>query len=365
MSRGDSAGAAKLLERAVENSPDASTLLRLAAVRRALGNHLGALEAAKTASSLAPDDWLALLLLGSLSDALGAAHAGGRAYRAASARAPSEGLSPQLRQQLAVARRRAAAEEQWRNHLATWQPRGDATALTSDERARIDEFRLSVLRGSDEHPSVPPLFMLPGLPEREFLDPSDFPGVDTLEAATGVVRDEFLALAERMAPELSSRLAGLHGPQSEADAPGKWSMIPLIKDGRVVERFAAQCPETMRLFREVDSPDIALVSPSLYFSVVEPHGRIAPHRGLTNARFIVHWPLITPESCGFRVGEQTREWVPGRALVFDDMTEHEVWNDSDRIRVILIGDLWRPELSRAERAAITQLMQRPLEVESP
>ena len=57
-----------------------------------------------------------------------------------------------------------------------------------------------------------------------------------------------------------------------------------------------------------------------------------------------------------RVGGETRSWEPGKALIFDDMTMHEAWNDSERIRVILIADLWRPELSTAERATVTELM---------
>jgi hypothetical protein len=37
-------------------------------------------------------------------------------------------------------------------------------------------------------------------------------------------------------------------------------------------------------------------------------------------------------------------------FVFDDTIEHEAWNDSDRLRVVLILDLWNPFLSEAERA---------------
>jgi aspartyl/asparaginyl beta-hydroxylase (cupin superfamily) len=45
--------------------------------------------------------------------------------------------------------------------------------------------------------------------------------------------------------------------------------------------------------------------------------------------------------------------------VFDDMTAHEAWNDSNRMRVVLIADLWRPELSSLEREAVRQLMDCP------
>jgi len=47
--------------------------------------------------------------------------------------------------------------------------------------------------------------------------------------------------------------------------------------------------------------------------------------------------------------------VPGKAWVFDDTIEHEAWNDSDKLRVVLIFDIWHPQLSPAEREMITAL----------
>ena len=134
-------------------------------------------------------------------------------------------------------------------------------------------------------------------------------------------------------------------------------MIPLIRNGQVVEEFASACPRTFALAQNLDLAEIGLISPSLYFSVLEPNSRIAPHTGIINARLIAHFPLIVPEDCGFRVGGEERRWEPGKALIFDDMTVHEAWNDSDRIRVVLIADLWRPELTAAERCALADLMQ--------
>jgi aspartate beta-hydroxylase len=76
---------------------------------------------------------------------------------------------------------------------------------------------------------------------------------------------------------------------------------------------------------------------------------------VTNARLVTHLPLIVPDHCGFRVGNDTRRWVPGRAWVFDDTIEHEAWNDSDLLRVVLIFDIWHPHLTPPERALITAL----------
>ena len=93
-------------------------------------------------------------------------------------------------------------------------------------------------------------------------------------------------------------------------------------------------------------------APSSFFSRLEPRTHIPPHTGVTNTRVIVHLPLIIPPGCRFRVGSELREWHPGTALVFDDTIEHEVWNDSDDPRAILIFDIWNPLLTEAERELV-------------
>jgi aspartyl/asparaginyl beta-hydroxylase (cupin superfamily) len=61
-----------------------------------------------------------------------------------------------------------------------------------------------------------------------------------------------------------------------------------------------------------------------------------------------------PEGCGFRVGGETRAWREGEAFAFDDTIEHEAWNDSDRLRVVLIFDVWNPHLSAAEQQLLVR-----------
>jgi aspartate beta-hydroxylase len=78
---------------------------------------------------------------------------------------------------------------------------------------------------------------------------------------------------------------------------------------------------------------------------------------VSNARLVTHLPLIIPPGCGFRVGNQSRQWVPGQAWVFDDTIEHEAWNDSEQLRVVLIFDIWHPELTAVERRMITAMTE--------
>ena len=88
---------------------------------------------------------------------------------------------------------------------------------------------------------------------------------------------------------------------------------------------------------------------------LKPKTRIPAHVGVSNTRLVVHVPLIVPQGCGFRVGNETREWIPGKAWIFDDTIEHAAWNDSDKLRVVLIFDVWNPLLTPPERAMITAM----------
>jgi aspartyl/asparaginyl beta-hydroxylase (cupin superfamily) len=91
------------------------------------------------------------------------------------------------------------------------------------------------------------------------------------------------------------------------------------------------------------------------FSALAPHTQIPPHHGETNARLVVHLPLIVPEGCRYRVGFEHRQWRVGEILAFDDSIEHEARNDSDELRVVLIFDVWNPLLSPAEREMVQAL----------
>jgi aspartyl/asparaginyl beta-hydroxylase (cupin superfamily) len=94
------------------------------------------------------------------------------------------------------------------------------------------------------------------------------------------------------------------------------------------------------------------------FSILDARTRIPAHTGPVNTRLVVHLPLIVPQSCGFRVGGQRRDWEAGKAFVFDDSIDHEAWNDSDEPRAVLIFDIWSPFLSEAERELTRALTTR-------
>ena len=43
--------------------------------------------------------------------------------------------------------------------------------------------------------------------------------------------------------------------------------------------------------------------------------------------------------------------------MFDDTIEHEAWNGSDLTRVILLFEIWRPELTVEERGLVSAMFE--------
>ena len=69
-----------------------------------------------------------------------------------------------------------------------------------------------------------------------------------------------------------------------------------------------------------------------------------------------HLPLVVPRNCALRVAGEEHQWREGQTLVFDDTYEHEAWNRSTGLRVVLIADVWNPHLSEIERAAVADVI---------
>jgi aspartate beta-hydroxylase len=330
------------------NANDFHIWLRLAVVRRRCGDHTGALEALTSALIIRPDDLSALLMKGSILSAFGRREEAARAYRQAlDVAPPRQQLPPQISAEIDRAQTCIDADSLWRDKLAAIAFKmGDAASVAAMEKLRAD-----VLTGR-----VEPL-MLDGLPEVGFYDPADFAGVADFAAATPQILEEFKTLAAERAPELVIG-HGIGQKVSDGAQSRKWSAIHLISDGELVEDNARFAPLSVELYERLGPPRIPGRSPNLMFSILDPHTRIPPHHGLINSRLVIHIPLIVPPHCGLRVGRETRAWQPGTAMIFDDTFEHEAWNDSDDVRIVLLGDLWRPELNAEQREAVTQLMAR-------
>lgn len=205
----------------------------------------------------------------------------------------------------------------------------------------------------------PTMFYFPGLPQRAFYEREEFPWLAEVEAAT-----------PQMIAELQDRLAGGEdfrpyvetskdrpAPNNPLRDDNSWGAHYFWQSGEVVEAHAAKAPATMAALEKAPIPFIAARSPMALWSVLKPGTHIQPHHGMLNTRLICHIPLISNPDCGLRVGAETRGWTPGKALIFDDSVEHEAWNRGRETRVILLFEIWRPEIGAEERAALTRLYE--------
>ncbi|WP_409371970.1 aspartyl/asparaginyl beta-hydroxylase domain-containing protein [Sphingopyxis terrae] len=355
----DFARAAALFEEAAKGSEDPSVMLRLAGVYRACGRPRMALEAVHRALALAPLDFTALMLRASLLERMGDPNAG-EAWGHAIAQKPDGPLPPQLVAVLAEGERcHAAWLDAKEAGLAVRMADIEARANV-DEAARIERFRSNALRRTRPYHSQPTHFHFPGLREREFHPRALFPWLEKLEASTDTIAAELDAVMNAERAELVPYVQyAAHQPLDqwrELNHNPDWTAIHLLRGGRRVDANARHCPRTLALLETLNQPAIPGASPNVMFSLLAPDTAIPPHVGYNNARLVCHLPLIVPEGCWFRVGAETRDWRRGEAFVFDDTIEHEARNPSARLRVVLIFDLWHPDLEPIEREAVAAVI---------
>lgn len=198
----------------------------------------------------------------------------------------------------------------------------------------------------------------PFLPADEFFDARLFPWFADLEAQTGAIRAEALNLldagTDAIRPYVRMDAGTPTNKWSALDHNLDWSAAFLWEYGERNDALCALCPATAAALAALPQNHVPGKAPSAFFSILKPRAHIPAHTGVTNTRAIIHLPLVVPDGCRFRVGGETRAWVEGQAFAFDDTIDHEAWNDSDEVRIVLILDVWNPHLTADECALLAE-----------
>jgi aspartyl/asparaginyl beta-hydroxylase (cupin superfamily) len=352
--------ARRWLEQLVKvDGQDPQQWLSLAVACQGMQDETGEEEALQGALTADPSDLLALVLRGNLYEKQGKTSDAARIYGAVAVVAPAaDRLHPDLRASVAHA-------VQYRDtHLKNYGEFLDqhlAPHLQDMPAAEARRFREAVdllVGRRRRYESFPSNFFFPRLEPIEFFEREQFPWLDAFEAQTDAIREEFSAVMQEdrgFSPYIAYPPGVPLNQWAELNHNPNWSAFRLMERGARVEANAGRCPVTMGLLKTAPQPDQPGRTPAAMFSLLKPRTRIPPHTGESNVRLVTHVPLIVPEKCGFRVGNTTREWVPGQAFVFDDSIEHEAWNESDQPRTVLIFDIWNPLLTEPERRLVTAL----------
>ncbi len=206
----------------------------------------------------------------------------------------------------------------------------------------------------------PTVFYYPGLPQRCFFEVSEFPWFEDMLPLVPAMQAELAGVlgtgAAGFAPYVE-RQQHRPAPNNPLLDKQDWSAFHFWRNGERVEDNAARCPATMEALSKAPLPQIPGRSPNAHWSRLLPGAHIAPHFGMLNTRLICHLPILTAPDCSLRVGSQTRGWIAGVPLVFDDSIEHEARNAGPDPRVILLFEIWRPEIPERDRAVISRIFE--------
>lgn len=329
--------------------------MKLAAMANAMGDVQAALDAADGALAVHALDFMALMLRATQLHALGRYEESGNTYGRALAQAPAS-VPPQLVPVLKTAQQRYAHWQQQQ-----FEKLVSAVKRVTPVTAKIEKFIASALHMEPMEREGPTHYCYPGLGEDGFYDRSLFSWFSQLEAATDTLEAEFKVIVDTEAAELVPYIQYPDGvPLDQWSALNNnhnWTAIHLLQNGRRIENNVRHCPHTMALLQELPQPQIAGAGPNAMFSLLAAGAQIPPHTGIANTRLVCHLPLIVPEGCWFRVGDDQRNWKRGAAWAFDDTVDHEAMNSSDKLRVVFIFDIWHPSLDETERAAVSAVIE--------
>ncbi|KAK6766810.1 hypothetical protein RB195_026220 [Necator americanus] len=134
---------------------------------------------------------------------------------------------------------------------------------------------------------------------------------------------------------------------------GRWIAFPLLENGHFNSENCKMVPQTCSILKEFRESSNASRS-EMRFSALSSGAQILPHCGPTNSRLQAHLGLIVPSEARIRVGNEQRGWKTGKFIIFDDSFEHELQFDgasSSSLRLILLIDLWHPEVESQQRIA--------------
>jgi len=202
------------------------------------------------------------------------------------------------------------------------------------------------------------LVVVPGILSQPWLDPSRYPLTHILQSSFPSILNEFQKLCSDSPIDV---LAGNDSPNPDVFHPykmdhvavkGIWKSFKFYSRGKRIDNNCEKCPITSKILDSIQN-----LGEEAIFSVLAPNSHIKPHTGLWNTRYTFHLGIKIPSNCSIRVGKEERSWKEGEVLVFDDSYEHESWNKSSEWRVVLMINVWHPDLNPMEQKMLRRFCE--------
>ena len=272
--------------------------------------------------------------------------------------------------------------------IVQWAMDQQQQRLETEKTGRFTRWRDPYQRPGYVHSSIP---YSPAVYTR-----NAFPSwTSVLEDHWCMIRDEYLDCRRRRRRQenmtrVGNRMDGTGSHDGRVvHGKGNWNEVVLFGSGSSSSFMA---PNTRRLLQRHVPQAVTLAQQGggeVIFSCLEPHTHIRPHCGPTNLRLTAHLGLIIPSSsphtsnddsndpttttttantpnnnnnndctCRIRIANHWHTWQPGKILLFDDSYEHEVRNDTNEVRVVLLLRFWHPHLHHHdETSALESALQ--------
>lgn len=175
------------------------------------------------------------------------------------------------------------------------------------------------------------------VPDTPFFDPAQFPFLDEIQARWQEIAQETQGVLKHR--EAIPGFQDISPDQYRIATEKNWRTFVLFGFGKRLEKNCSQMPKTADMLTRIPNIQIA------WLSILAPGYHIPAHTGVTKGIIRTHLGLIIPkeaEKCRIRVGDELRHWEAGKVVVLDDTYEHEVWNETNEERVVLLLDFDRP-----------------------
>jgi len=328
-----------------------------------------ALAAYRTAAALDHDNPYTYLFIGSVLEGQGEDLIAAQAYSFAVDLYPKVKLIPNNPDAPQALKFRAKRANDMLTKLGA-EIREDAASVAEENFKGADfaRFQKSIWRklsdGSapfDDLIQQPMAFYQPGLDFRPWFERGEFDWATRFEAEFDAIRAEMLAGLDTLKDTKPYLEKGRNDPETWGDMIDNinWSGLHFYNGIEREEEAFKRFPHTAQVIDSLPLFKIRGTPVEVLFSCLQAGQRIPPHWGASNARVTVHLPLVVPkrndgEGPWLRAGHETRPFIEGQMMAFDDSFEHEALNPTDSVRVVLIVEAWHPALAEHEKKAIEE-----------
>lgn len=196
---------------------------------------------------------------------------------------------------------------------------------------------------------------IPGLRSFHVWPRSEFSWLSTVESRHAEILQELLAARnsgsasgfqpyrDPVSTDTASRMA-TDGIGTEGVDAGMWNVLYLYLNHKQFDDNCERFPATIRMIDEVFPRHYS----HAFFSALTPGSHILKHTGPSNRMLRAWLPMCGLEGFRLRVGDTIVKPKAGEAFVWDHSFEHEAWHEGPETRVVLIVDVWHPDLTDPE-----------------